>query len=641
MKHFFLMLICLSATWHLTAQTSNNSVKFSSALLSVNPSAPKAGSQLSFEYNKGASPLSKQSKVDVTVYQFTKDGLKVTEPTATEKSGLYSGNINIADNANCIAFVFSADEEKDINNGKGYILAVNTDKGQPVKEYYSTASNLQSGYGEFLFGLPTDAAMQLQYLEDGMKQYPDLKNDPAFFGSWLQAISRAKKKDGTAQIQSELVAYEKRGNLTEKDYNTLIFWYGKDKKTEKVDSLTTAMKAAFPNGEWGKNEAFQAVRMAKGAEKKAEAFNEYVKKYPPTDKDKNNVDFLKGQVANAYAAEKNYKSYNEWNSSLSKATIASNNNNIAWNMAEEGTDMEEAKRMAYDATMYAKKEMESPTEKKSDGMTAKQWKQQRETNYAMFGDTYAFILYKLGDYATAFPISKDAAIINKLNDPEYNERYAMLAEKVLPTADAKKLISAFVEKGVASSKAKESLKNLYIKENNGDKGFDEYMAKLEEIAKVNKREEIAKTVLNEASPKFSLKDFEGKSVSLDDLKGKIVVVDFWATWCGPCIASMPGMNKALTKYKDDPNVKFLFVDTWENVEDKLNNAKAFMEKKKYPFYVLMDNDNKMVEDFKVSGIPTKFVIDKNGKIRFKAVGFNGNDDALVDELSTMIEIASK
>ena len=95
----------------------------------------------------------------------------------------------------------------------------------------------------------------------------------------------------------------------------------------------------------------------------------------------------------------------------------------------------------------------------------------------------------------------------------------------------------------------------------------------------------------------------------------------------------------VTKYKDDSDVKFLFVDTWETTDKKEKNAADFIASKKYGFHVLMDNDSKVVEQFKVSGIPTKFVIDKNGIIRFKAIGFDGSDDKLVSELTAMIDMA--
>ena len=101
------------------------------------------------------------------------------------------------------------------------------------------------------------------------------------------------------------------------------------------------------------------------------------------------------------------------------------------------------------------------------------------------------------------------------------------------------------------------------------------------------------------------------------------------------------MKKAQDKYKGNPNVKFLFVDTWEKVDNKLQNAKDFMTKKGYDFHVLLDTEDNVVSDFKVSGIPTKFIVDGKGNIRFKAVGFDGNDDALVEELTTMIELAGK
>src|ERR1700748_85368 len=67
--------------------------------------------------------------------------------------------------------------------------------------------------------------------------------------------------------------------------------------------------------------------------------------------------------------------------------------------------------------------------------------------------------------------------------------------------------------------------------------------------------------VNQSAPDFKLKDIDGKEISLASLNGKIVIVDFWATWCGPCKASFPGMQLAVNNFKNDKDVVFLFIDT--------------------------------------------------------------------------------
>ena len=352
------------------------------------------------------------------------------------KGNRYTGTVQVLENASCLAFSFSAEDDKDLNKGKGYIVPVYNDKNMPVKDYYLSAADIKNGYGQYLLGLSPEPAEALQLMEEGIKQYPDLKLNSRFLIPYLGTLGKVKKAAAAPAIATALAAFEGQQKLTENDYVMLSQWYGSNKEKAKADSFFTLMKTAFPAGEWQKALAAKAVISAAGADKKAAAYKEFVAKYPPTEKDKLQYRALESQIANAYSAEQNFTAYNEWNSKLDKATIALNNNNLAWSMAEQDKDIESAKKMAHDATMYAEAEMKSPSGKIPEGMTSKQWEAERKNSYAMYGDTYAFILYKLGDYKTAFPISKDAATINKFNDAEYNERYAMLAEKVLPATEA-------------------------------------------------------------------------------------------------------------------------------------------------------------------------------------------------------------
>jgi hypothetical protein len=91
--------------------------------------------------------------------------LKVSEPAISKKGAIYSGSLILDSSASCIAFGFSSGEEKDNNGGKGYIVPVYNKQNKPVQTYYASVNSLHSGYGDYLFSLPVDAAKGLDYLK--------------------------------------------------------------------------------------------------------------------------------------------------------------------------------------------------------------------------------------------------------------------------------------------------------------------------------------------------------------------------------------------------------------------------------------------------------------------------------------------
>ena len=633
MKKLFYAALLLACTSIANAQVSFEALTFK-------PQFPKAGETVSFTYNKRQGSLIDEKKIDIVVYLLNGSEYKITEPKIVQTGTTYSGSFTVGEKTSCIAFSFSAGKEKDINGSKGYYIPVYNSGNEPVTEYYATIYNIQRFYGEEYFGITFNAEKALDVFEKGIQLHPELKKDAGFLNAYLWSLKGAKKAAAVPLIQSELDGLENKGQLTETDYNTLIQWYTQDKRKAKADSLSAALKTTFPDGSWKKMEAANKFYMEKDAAKKLALYNDYITLYPLNADNKQTIENFKSQMANAYAKAKDYNAYSEWNKQLSKAAAASNDNNIAWAMAEANENIEQAKQMSLSATSYAKAENLKPTEKQPDYLTAKQWQGQRKNMYGMYADTYSFILYQTGDYTKGLPYAKDAAAMNEFKNAEYNERYSQLMEKVLPAAETKKQIEQFVKEGTASSKTKAILKTLYTAENKSENGYQEYLAKLEMSAKIKKKAELAKTQTNTPAPKFSLKDLDGNDVSLEGLKGKVVIVDFWATWCGPCIASMPAMKTVQEQLKSRDDVVFLFVDTWQSESDKKQNAADFLKKNNYPFHVLLDNEDKVVADFKVRGIPTKFIIDKTGNIRFTSIGFGGNDDALIDEVSTMVELAT-
>ena len=108
------------------------------------------------------------------------------------------------------------------------------------------------------------------------------------------------------------------------------------------------------------------------------------------------------------------------------------------------------------------------------------------------------------------------------------------------------------------------------------------------------------------------------SLNLAAYKGKVVYIDFWASWCGPCKESFPWMKKIHQQHQQDGLV-ILAV----NVDQDKKLADQFLSEFNPDFKVIFDKNGKLAEDFKVNSMPSSYVIDRQGKPRFKHKGFHG------------------
>jgi len=117
---------------------------------------------------------------------------------------------------------------------------------------------------------------------------------------------------------------------------------------------------------------------------------------------------------------------------------------------------------------------------------------------------------------------------------------------------------------------------------------------------------------------FTGKTIQGKQIMLSDFKGKVVLLDFWASWCYPCRKEMPQLVKLYRKHKKDG-----FIIIGVNIDDHSENMKKFLNKL-FPqpdFPIVWDSDKKIPAEFDIMSMPTTIVFDKTGKERFRHNGF--------------------
>ncbi|RNL91085.1 hypothetical protein ED312_05290 [Sinomicrobium pectinilyticum] len=555
-------------------------------------------------------------------------------------SGKWEGALRIPDSATAITFAFKTDSEFDSNNKQGFVLPLYTDEGELLKGTLASMASYYESYYAKSHGVEMEKDSSVALFKQEFAKHPDILN--IWDKTYARILYKKDEEEGKKWIEEYMAAYETGEELTDKDYSTLVAMHNIMGNDSVAEALTEKAIADYPKGTIAKNKLSRTFYNEKDITKREALFKEYAASFNDT----NGKNFMLYILAKEYADRGDYETFTTYADQISEESRDKTSlyNSVAWKLAEEGKDLDFAAEMSK-KSLDIIESLRQGAGDKPDYLSESQYRENLDGSYRMYADTYALILFKQGQVKEAVKYQEEA--IGEGKSPEVNERYVQFLLASENYGTAKEKAEEFIREGVSTEKIKEYLKSAYTENKGSDEGFDIYLSGLEKVARAKILEEVKKNMLDEEAPAFSLKNLDGDDVSLSSMKGKVVILDFWATWCGPCKSSFPGMQKAVTKYEDDPGVEFLFIDTWEGDKPKarLKKVKDFIDQNQYTFHVLLDTpvsegsrEFDIVDKYGVEGIPTKVIIGPEGRINFRSVGYSGNNEKLVEELDIMIEL---
>lgn len=598
---------------------------------SYEPEKPKPGDEVAVIYNPDSTGLKSASAIDMMVYIYSKDLDQTQQVEMTKTGNGWTGKFKSPNSSKGVLIKFKNDDDIDNNKKLGFMIHMYDPEGNVLPGSYAGYAAAIYSWGSYYLDMDRNFDSASYYFKKDFVKNPELKND--YMDSFLGVETKLNQDNAASIIIRELSPFQ-RVAKTPEDYALLAGWYEKAEMPLKVDTYKKILEDKYPNSDYVQREKFQEFRNEPNINNKLKLLGDFEKSYPQSEylPDFYDVMAISYFDKNQFLKLKDFLSYNinkptpyRFYSVSTKMLDQNQSSNIALEIAKLGVDRSRA-------------EVDNPTDSKPDYQSDQEWKEDRKNILGQNLYAYAEALYKLGKPVDAEQPLNEAKDLTKEKDAKINQLYTTVLAANGKNDEATKEIENYIKKGTATPEMKSLLKDIYIKKNGSSEGFNKYLAQFESVARQLLIAKLEKQIIKQPATDFSLTDLNGGRVSLRSLKGKTVVLDFWATWCGPCKSSFPGMQKAVDLYKDNKDVQFLFIDSWENVEDKRENAQDFIKEKNYSFHVLLDLDNKVIENYRVSGIPTKFVIDKEGNIRFMSVGFSGNTDEMVDEIATMISM---
>jgi thiol-disulfide isomerase/thioredoxin len=601
----------------------------SQGTLLYSPKKPAAGDTIKFTYTL---PSSYFFSPEAYVVKYSKNREQLFDVSLEKRRNTYTGKVITDSSMNLIVFSFKNAGTWDNNNHKGNFVYLKSSNG--IKEYaYSNTAHVFDFYGPYKLGLKKSDSAAVAFYENEFSLFP--ANRDRYIISYLTDLknidlARVKK---IANIEIDLILA--KGLESRKNYDRIQQLYSLLDQPEKAEFYKKQRIEKIPFDKYIIEDLRQILLQEKVLQNKEQLLIEFKaeKNLQPSKNLNELITAVSLNIANVYLENKNWPALKRILDSIQVSAL------IFWKASQKAmldtSTLDYAKYFALKAVNISKKTVDTPGVV-PNYLTYREFIKENKATYGSYLDNYASILLLSKEYAEALPYTKEATlVIAEGNNVDYNSHYATIISKTEDVTNYRLRLESFIKNGKEDDNIISLLKFAYDTQNKTTISFDAYLKELKDEAKKALADQLRNQKINSITPPFELKDVNGEIISLSDYKGKTLILDFWATWCAPCVASFPAMNDLVQRYKNDSTVAFLFINTLQSEEGKLKVVNDFIRKNNYEFKILIDDKNLVAQLFEVNFIPLKIVIGKDGKIKFKSIGFKGAD-LLKKELSEMI-----
>ncbi len=281
---------------------------------------------------------------------------------------------------------------------------------------------------------------------------------------------------------------------------------------------------------------------------------------------------------------------------------------------------------------------EDPLARPSD-MGVSEWNEERRHTLSNLHFVRGAILRAQSKYADAIVALKQSIEIGRteVNKAAYDMSVSML-QMEKKNEEALSLAAQGISNGVGSPLLVTTYRTVLTSQGKDSVSVERELAALHVKGSALQGKRLKREMLNLPMIDGLFTTTDGKPMPMSAWKGKVVLIDYWATWCGPCRSSFPAVQKLYEKYRSNPNVAFAVVNVWERGDDRVKIVKDFLAKNPtLTFPVYMDLKDQVVGKYGVTGIPTKFWLDKNGRVQFKEVG-GLPEEQFIEEASQKIDM---